>query len=85
MATAVRTYFSTLRTLANALGLAMGSDITTLPKDVRVGDAACGAAPAAVLCRVLVDKGLITNTDLQAGVAAAQAEITAGTWPDEPI
>jgi hypothetical protein len=85
VATAVRTYFSTLRTLANALGLAMGSDITALPKDVRVGDAACGAAPAAVLCRVLVDKGLITNTDLQAGVAAAQAEITAGTWPDEPI
>lgn len=78
--TPVRTYFGILRTLANQLGLALGSDITTLPKDVRVGDAA-GLAAVSVLCRALVDKGLITNADLQTAVTAAQAE----TWPDEPL
>jgi len=80
MATPVRTYFGQLRTLAQQLGSSLGSDIRSLPKDVRVGDAASLAATA-VLCRALVDKGLLTNQDLQDAVAAAEAEV----WPDEPV
>jgi len=78
--TPVMTYAATLRTLANQLGLALGCDITQLPKDVRVSDFA-GLAAVAIVCRAIVDKGLLTNADLQAAVTAAQAE----TWPNEPI
>jgi hypothetical protein len=76
----VRTYFTVLRDLANQLGLALGSNLTTLPKDARVGDAASLAA-VAILCKALTDNGVLTDAQLQAAVAVAKSE----TWPDEPF
>lgn len=71
--------WSQVRSLQRILGLSMGADINNAPKTSRVQDSA-GVAIGAVLIQLLLDKGLITTSDLTAAMNAAVST----AWPEEP-
>lgn len=74
----VRVYFNSLRNLYHDLGRFLGSDLTSLPKDQRVGDISA-LAGIAVLAKALTDNGILTDAQLQAAMTMARSEV----WPDE--
>lgn len=78
-----RQYFNALRTTRNAFALKMGVDVTQSTKEVRAvagGTLAC----LAVILKLLVDKGLVSDAELQAAQTAALGA-DGSTWDDEPL
>ena len=76
----VKTYGTRLWGAYRALGRAMGVDLASSSKEARVLiKATC--AILGVLLKVLVDRGVLTDAQLEAGYAAAEAEL----YPDEPV
>lgn len=75
----VRAYWNALRNTRNAVAVRLGCDIAGADASIRAvsgADLAC----IAVLVKVLTDKGVITDADLQ----AAQAVVLADVWDTEP-
>ena len=70
-------YVNQLLTQQRALAKRLGADLGRADKQTRVLNMA-NLVLAAIIIKVLVDKGVISNADLQAGLATAQAEI----WDD---
>lgn len=66
---------SSMRTIARKMGLAVDSADKTLRIVASVVAVVIG-----VLCKVLVDKGLVTDQELQAALDAAAAD----NYPEEP-
>lgn len=72
-------YVTQLWTQQRALAKRLGTDLGRADKPTRVLNTA-NLILAAIIIKVLVDKGVITNQDLAAGLATAQAEV----WDDLP-
>lgn len=79
MATTVKQYIQALRNRQNLIAKQFGSDITGADKPSRVANLAL-LVLLAVLIKVLVDKGVITDAELTAALDLARDD----NWPDEP-
>lgn len=76
----VKQYGTRLWRVYRALGRTMGVDPASMPKELRVlVKASC--AILGVLLKVLVDRNVVTDAQLEAGYAAAEVEL----YPDEPV
>lgn len=72
--TTIRQYITKLRDTQQQVGLRMGCDLNSMPKDMRVAVLSV-SADLAVLIKVLVDQGLITDVQLTAAYNAAKASV----------
>jgi hypothetical protein len=76
----VKQYGTRLWRAYRTLGRAMGVDLGSMPKETRVlVKATC--AILGTLLKVLVDRNVVTDAQLEAGYAAAEVEL----YPDEPV
>jgi len=71
--TAVRTYVAQLRQRQKVLSGRFGSYLESMPTETRVA-LTCANGSLAVLVKLLVDKGLITDAELIAALDAAMPE-----------
>lgn len=71
--TTTRQYTARLRQVVLRVGMKMGADLTGTSKTTRVVILAC-LVPVAVLTKVLVDKGIVTDAELNAAFAGAEAD-----------
>lgn len=83
--TAVRTYVAQLRQRQKLLSGRFGSYLEAMPTETRVA-LTCANGSTAVLVKLLVDKGIITDAELVAALDAAMAETFAPekTRPEIP-
>lgn len=79
MATTVKQYIQALRNRQNLIAKQFGCDITGGEKPTRVANLAL-LVLLAVLIKVLVDKGIITDAELSTALDLARDD----NWPDEP-
>jgi hypothetical protein len=77
--TTVRQYWNSLVATRNTVALRLGVSVPDTQKTARAL-ANADLALVAVVCKAIVDKGLLTDADLQAARDAAIAD----TWNDEP-
>ena len=75
----IKQYIQNMRAAQKAIATSMGCDITAADKQTRVAVLA-GDAIAAVICKTLVDNGIITDAALTAVLNAALADL----YDDEP-
>jgi hypothetical protein len=71
----VQTYVSQIQQVQQQVAMKMGSSI--IDKRLRIL-LASSAVPVAVLIKVLVDKGVVTNAELQNALTAAMNDV----WPE---
>lgn len=74
----VRQYVTQMRGTMNTVATQMGVDVTRTDKQARV-TVTCLLAIIAVVVKTLVDKGVISNAELQATLDGAVGEV----WPPE--
>jgi hypothetical protein len=77
--TTIAAYVSTLRGAQEQVAAQMGSQLRGQMRDRRTEQVSM-LGLLAVVCKTLVDKGLIADADLQATFTAAIGQI----WPPEP-
>ena len=75
----IKQYITNMRAAQKAIARSMGSDVTAADKQTRVAVLA-GDAMVAVVCKTLVDNGVITDGQLTAVMNAALADL----YDDEP-
>lgn len=76
----VKQYVSALSNRQQVIAAKYGSDVTSAPKPARVLNKSL-LVLLAVLVKTLVDKGVITDADLNATLDAARDD----TYDDEPV
>lgn len=77
--TTARQYVNIIRDRQDQISVRLGADIRQTNKEIRVMNTSA-MAMLAVLVKTVVDKGLITDADLNATFNTAMAEI----WPELP-
>ena len=75
----IKQYIVNMRTAQRAIGTLLGVDVGRIDKQSRVVLLA-GDAISAVICKTLVDNGVITDAQLAATLDAAMADV----YDDEP-
>jgi len=76
----VKAYVVQLRAAQRQIGTKLGTDVTRIDKQSRVINGSL-LALLAVVIKVLVDNGAMTDVQLQTAYQQAMDD----TWPDEPI
>lgn len=75
----LRQYATRMRATQNKVAVKLGSDLSTAPKELRVAVTSV-LVVVAVLVKAIVDKGVLTDAELQTALTAAEDDL----YDDEP-
>jgi hypothetical protein len=81
LTTSTKDYWLQLRAMGRQMSLRFGFDLRRAPVEIR-GLAALTAGQFAILMKLLVDKGVLTDADLQAAFLDARDN---NPWEVEPL